>query len=457
MSKPLPVEAVSRLETVSRFSSDFLRHRKLDRRGVEAAIWGMPLVSFDTMRQAFFRAGAKYGDILYFSKFADCKFQVPTPNASSLYVYFNFNLKNGPVVVEFPAAVGAGLCGSLVDAWQVPLTDVGPEGEDHGKGGKYLLLPPGYRANVPKDHFPVRSPTYNGYAAFRVIVAGTSPEDFAKAIELVKKMRVHAYAPEHAPTPSRHIDIAGKPFDGIVRFNDTFYDSLARLVNEEPVQTQDLVPMAQFRDIGIEKGKPFAPNEATREILRGAAAEAQAWLMQSIAGGQPHWTGTHWLVPPPAGAKTGFSFASNDHLDVDARGTLFFSAFAVPKKPGAASFHVASFCDADGARFAGATTYRLRIPAHVPVSQFWAVTVYDPATAAFIRDAPHVAIDSYQNVQRNADGSLNVYFSPTAPAGREHNWIHTTPGQPWFTLFRFYGPAKAVFDRSWKLPDIERL
>ncbi|MDB5983969.1 MAG: hypothetical protein JWQ69_4984, partial [Pseudomonas sp.] len=25
----------------------------------------------------------------------------------------------------------------------------------------------------------------------------------------------------------------------------------------------------------------------------------------------------------------------------------------------------------------------------------------------------------------------------------------------WFTLFRFYGPDKALFDKSWKLGDIE--
>ena len=120
-----------------------INRRTIERRAVEAAIWGMPIVSFDAMRQAFFRTGAKYGDILYFSKPADWKFQITTPNASSLYVYVNFNTKDGPVVLDFPAAVGAGLFGSLNDAWQVPVADVGPEGEDQGKGAKYLLLPNG--------------------------------------------------------------------------------------------------------------------------------------------------------------------------------------------------------------------------------------------------------------------------------------------------------------------------
>jgi hypothetical protein len=41
---------------------------------VEAAIWGMPLVNFDAMRQAYFRdAGAKYNDVMYWSKPSDWK------------------------------------------------------------------------------------------------------------------------------------------------------------------------------------------------------------------------------------------------------------------------------------------------------------------------------------------------------------------------------------------------
>jgi hypothetical protein len=93
------------------FSADEIARRTVERRAVEAAIWGMPLVNTDAMRQAYFRdVGAKYNDICYFSKPQDWKFQVTTPNASTNYVYFNFNLKDGPVVVEIPAAVDAGRC-----------------------------------------------------------------------------------------------------------------------------------------------------------------------------------------------------------------------------------------------------------------------------------------------------------------------------------------------------------
>ena len=121
----LALSALGHSALAQSVSSDDLARRAIERRAVEAAIWGMPIVSVDAMRQAFFRAGAQYGDVVYCSKPADWKFQTTTPNASSLYVYLNFNTKDGPVVLDIPQAIGAGLFGSVLDAWSLPVADVG--------------------------------------------------------------------------------------------------------------------------------------------------------------------------------------------------------------------------------------------------------------------------------------------------------------------------------------------
>jgi len=277
----LAVMCVAASASAQQFSAEDLARRTIERRAVEAAIWGMPLVAFDAMRQAFLRdAGAQYSDIVYWSTQADWKLQVTTPNASSWYVYIAINTKDGPVVLDLPPAVGAVLFGSMNDAWQIPQADVGPAGEDQGQGGKYLLLPPGYTEAVPAGYIPVRFKTYNGYSILRAIPATTSDADVAKALDLVKQTRVYALAQAANPPPQRHIDMAGKLFDGIARFDDSFYDSLARMVNEEPVQSRDLVAMGQLRSIGIEKGKAFTPDAATRDILKKAIIEARAGFMQ---------------------------------------------------------------------------------------------------------------------------------------------------------------------------------
>lgn len=456
----MKAQTVSVSASESNLSSAELAERTLYRRAVEAAIWGMPIVSVDAMRQAFFRdAGAKYNDIVYWSKPADWRFQITTPNASSYYVYFHIYMKDGPVVLELPPAIGAGVFGSLLDAWQAPQADVGPAGDDQGRGGKYLLLPPGYKQTVPAEYIPVRFETYNGYSFLRAIPASSAYEDVAKTLDLVKKIRLYPFAQLINPPLQRHIDMAGKLFDGIVRFDESFYASLARMVNEEPVLTHDLVALGQLRSLGIEKQREFKPQAATREILQKAVIEAQANLRQAVSVGEGFWPGSHWIIPGGGiGPKTGFSFQTAERLEIDERGMLFFLGCAPPKKLGAATFYVFGMHDANDEPLQGSSNYRLRIPPNVPVKQFWAVTVYDLETAAFIHESPRIELNSYdQKVQKNMDGSIDVFFGANAPAGKEDNWIYTAPGRQWFSAFRFYGPEKAVFEKSWILPDIEKV
>lgn len=436
-----------------------MARRTVERRAVEAAIWGMPIVSVDAMRQAFFNAGATYGDIAYFSKPADWKFLVTTPNASSNYVYLNYNVKDGPWVLEVPAAQGAGLFGSFNDAWQVPIADVGPAGDDAGKGGKYLIIPPDFKGDSPAGYLPVRSATYNGYAIFRAIPVTRSDEDVAKAMALVKRLRFYPLSKSSNPPEQKFIDIHGVLFDGIAKMDDTFYDSLAKMVNEEPVQARDAVAMGQLRSLGIEKGKEFKPDAATRAILKNAAAGAHAGFMDASTRLVPYWSGVKWgsVEFVLAGAKTGFTFQSENGLDVDGRGGMFFLGCAPPRKLGAATFYLVGARDAADAPLGGAKSYRLRVPPDVPAKQFWAVTVYDLETAAFIRESPSVEINSYQKLQKNADGSVDVFFGPKPPAGKESNWVYTAPGKQWISAFRFYGPDQAVYDKTWKLPDIEEV
>jgi len=449
------------LEHVGESTAVQLAAHTLERRAIEAAIWGMPLVAFDAMRQAFFRdAGASYGDIVYLSKPADWKFQVTTPNASARYVYIQINTKDGPQVLDIPPAVGAGLFGSMNDAWQAPQADVGPAGQDGGKGGKYLLLPPNYTLAVPQGYFPVRFNTYNGYCILRAIPASNSAADVSRALDLVRKIRLYRLAQVTSPREQRYVDIAGKLFDCIVHFDESFYDSLARMIDEEPVQTRDLIAMAHARTLGVEKGggKPFKPPNATAEILERAVGEAHAGFSHAITVGQRYWPASGWYMPGTSlGPTTGFTYELADRLDVDERAMAFYLGCAPPRKLGAATFYLWAARDASGEPLQGGNTYRLRVPPNVPAKQFWAATVYDVDTAAFFHNAPTIEVNSYgQGLAKNPDGSVDVHFGPVAPNVADANWVYTAPGKSWISAFRFYGPGNRVFDKTWVLPDIEK-
>jgi len=451
-------DAKAALAKLHDYSARELARRSIERRAVEAAIWGIPLVSMAAMRAAFFRdAGARYNDIVYFSQPADWRFQFTTPNASTYYVYFNFNTKDGPVVLELPSAEDAGLFGSFVNAWQEPIVDIGPEGEDRGRGGKYVILPPNDLAGAPDRYIPVHPGTSNGYALFRTIPHSASETDIAAALALVRRIRLYPLASASDPPRHRHIDMSGKLFDGTVPFDDTLFAHLARMVNEEDIETRDLVAMRQLRSLGIRKGEAFAPDDEMRGILDAAAGEAQAGFMEGLRGGTPFFPGTQWKLLENIGARTGFTFQTDDALYIDERALIYYMAFAAPKNLGAGTFYLMGANDSTGHALHGEDRYRLTVPAKVPVRQYWAVTVYDCESACFMREAPSISIDSFQQTEKNADGSVDVYFGPTPPEGQDSNWIYTEPGKRWFALFRFYGPEPALFDKSWTLTDIEEI
>lgn len=455
------------LLATARYSPAQLQERTYERRAVEAAIWGMPLVSFDSMRQAYYRdAGAKNNDILFWSAQSDWRNQLTTPNHSTLYVMFFVNLKDGPVVVDVPPTREADLYGSLLTAWQVPLVNVGSKGKDAGQGGRYLLLPPGYKEAIPEGYIAVPSDTINAYSLLRVITPTQSPADMAKGVDYLKQLKVYPLAKAQAPDASRFIDLAGKSFEGLANFNASFYTALARMVTEEPVHDQDMAVMGQLRSLSIGKQLNFTPDPAQQAILGRAASEAHSYLMEGFAdagaevwGGQRKW---QWMADPRLLIGTRLNYRQpGQSLRIDERGFVFFAAFAPPQLADESERQVVymkSYKADSGEALLGDHTYRLRIPAEVPASQFWAADVYDAATGGFIRKSQVVGLDSYaNNLKKNADGTIDLYFAPKAPAGQESNWISTQAGKPYFTVFRLYGPQQSILDRSWVLNDLQRV
>lgn len=242
-------------------TSEELASRTVYRRAVDAAIWGIPIVSLDAMRQAYFRdAKAKYNDIIWWPKGSGWKNQSLTVNTSVRYMYFFCNTRDDePVVVELPpAAAGASFFGTIEDAWFLPLVDIGSE----GKGGKYLVLPPDYAGDVPAGYIPVRPKTYNTMTLLRSIVASDSADDVRAGDALVRQVKVYPLSKADNAPAQRFVDMTDIMYDGLVKYDETFYSSLARMLNEEPVQPRDLEMMGMLLPLGIEKGKEFKPDAA---------------------------------------------------------------------------------------------------------------------------------------------------------------------------------------------------
>jgi hypothetical protein len=456
---PLPLFS----QTKTELSPEQLHTRMLERRAVEAAIWGMPLVNFDAMRQAYFRdAGAGYNDVMYWSRPSDWRNQTTTPNHSTLYVMTFVNLKDGPVVLDIPATTTAGLYGAVLDAWTIPLLNVGTRGQDQGKGGRYLILPPGYKGEVPDGFIPIQSSTFNNYTLLRVITKTTSEQDLADGVDYLKNLKVYPLDRAQAPAKNRYLDVADKVYDGIAQYDARFYDSLARMVSEEPVQDRDMSIMGQLSALGIGKGLEFKPDTQRQKLLGDAVDEAHAYMMDGYArSGVAIWDGQRkWrsLAEPKQAIGTKLSFIEpGRRVYLDDRAFAWFAMYG-PIVPPGPQVYMKSYETGKGEPLDGIHTYRLTIPANAPAKDFWALDAYDARTAGFIREARVVGLDSYnQKMKTNPDGSVDLYFAPKPPAGHESNWISTQAGQPFFTMFRIYGPEQAMLDRTWVMNDIERL
>jgi len=137
-------------------------------------------------------------------------------------------------------------------------------------------------------------------------------------------------------------------------------------------------------------------------------------------------------------------------------GVSYSFAFIGIKRLGTAQFYLMTIKDKDGQAFDGGGTYRLTVPPNAPVKQYWSATAYDRVTHALIQNVSRASRSSQiADLQKNADGSIDIYFGPKAPAGKDANWVPTDASRQFEAMFRLYGPGKALFDKTWKLPDIE--
>jgi len=436
--------------------------RVMHYRAVDAVVWGMPLLNFKTFRDGHAAIGAGYNDIAYHTKIQDWKFQTATPNDTTPYVNFFWTVKDGPVVIEIPpSAEGVGIFGTLMDAWQRPLEDVGAAGKDKGRGGKYLMVPPGYDGELLPGAYVLPQRTYNGFAILRSIIADSSPENLAKAADFSKQIRIYPLSQAANPPANEYVDIYGKNMEGIPVLDETIYSELHEIIQEEIVEEQNLSMMGLLKNIGIQKGKPFEPSDATRAIYAAAAPDALEYMIEQYHGplNARAYEGKKWSVlTPPGVIETEFTWEFPSYFDYHARGALYYAIISSVKSYGTATYYLDLAEDSDGNWLEGGNNYKLNVLPNVPARDFWSVVVYDLESAAWIRDMPKVGVaSSSEGVVVNEDGSVDIYFGAKAPDGLAANWIPTEKGRRFFLLFRFYGPEPGAFDGSYELNNIEKI
>jgi hypothetical protein len=431
-------------------------------RAVEAVIWGMPVVNYDLMLQEMLtKTPGKVNQVIYWGKPLDWKNQTLTPNPDTLYLMTFLNTKDvGPIVIEIPPADANGsVNANIVNVWQAPLEDAGLLGIDKGAGVKLLMLPPGYKGQVPTGYEALQPQTWGSYALIRSNLKSHAEADVAKSIAYAKQLKVYPLSQASSPPATVFTDVKDVLFDSTIRYDASFFTNLDRMVQSEPWLDRDRAMIDQLRSIGIEKGKPFVPDAAMKQVLADSVGEAHAWMAAKYDAGLPSFfDGTHWTFPahPELIKAASENFDNPNGYPVDWRGIAYHYAYIALKRLGAGQFYLINIKDKGGESYDGARTYRLHVPPNVPIEQYWSLTAYDRDTHALIKNVDRASRASNNpEVRKNADGSVDLYLGAKAPAGQESNWIPTDPARKFELMFRLYGPKKEFFEKVWALPDVE--
>jgi hypothetical protein len=226
------------------------------------------------------------------------------------------------------------------------------------------------------------------------------------------------------------------------------------MIEEEVVLDRDLSMMGLLARLGIKKGEPFKPTAKMQAMFDKAGPEALEYLIEQYHRGGLNpwmWEGKKWssLVPEPGSRETEWRYEFPSYYDYHARGALYYAIITSVKNYGTATFYLDLAETPDGEWLDGGKNYKLVMPANVPVKDFWSITTYDLETASYVRNVKKSSIDSImKEVKQNADGSVDIYFGPNAPKGKEGNWLPTDPKRRFFLLARFYGPKPELYDGS---------
>jgi len=440
-------------------------------RGVEVFLNLMPAASIEAIRRGSVALGAtKSNQATIYDQLADSNPLLLTANTDTVYAFAMLDLEtDGPTVVEVPPGSGPG---TVNDAFFRFVVDMGGPGPDKGKGGKYLIVPASYSGKLPKDvehggeYYISRSPSYVNIVILRGFLVDGKPDTASKMFR--NGFKVYSLSKAGKPPKMEFINSSKQVFNTIHANDFEFYNELDHVIQKEPLDFIDPELRGLVASIGIRKGSPFSPDKRMTTILTHAVAAGNATARAiSFRNRDPRsrmYPDSQWRT----------SFIGDDYRwlggdgrsgrDLDARTSFFYVATVntpamATKLVGAGSQYAISSADSMGEPFDGAKNYRLHIPRDVPAKDFWSVVLYDPQTRSELQTAQSFPSKNNKRDKliTNADGSVDLFFGPVPPQGKEANWMQTVPGKGWFTIFRLYGPLEAWFDKTWKPGEIQEV
>lgn len=418
---------------------------------VDAFVKGIHIASMEAMKRGILEFGPANQTALLFEELMDSKAFFLTANTTSIYMMSWLELSDEPMVIETPPDV----LGIIDDHWFKYVADFGRLGPDKAKGGKFLILPPGFEGDTPEGYFTYKTNTYGHWVIWRGFQKDGSP---IPAVDTTKAtVKIYPLSQKDNPPAMNFVNVSGKYINTIHRMDAEIFHEINAVVQAEPSIGENPEILGALAAIGIKKGQKFNPDERMQKILDEAAKIGAAIVRTQMAKPRSEYLykfkGTQWLNPL---AYKSYLFEHEGARLLDARSAFHFYATGITpamsmKIIGKGSQYAIAYSDADGNTFDGSKTYKFHIPPNPPMKDFWSFTIYDNQTRSMLQTNQRFpGIDNNkEGLVQNADGSWDIFIGPNPPEGMENNWVQTIPGKGWNTIFRLYGPLEPWFENKW--------
>ena len=366
----------------------------------------------------------------------DTSRDVTTPNNDTLYATAMLDLAGGPVVLTIPSLPGRYHSAALMSLQTDNVAILGTR--TGGSGGRYLLTGPGWTGAIPPGTQQVKSPTNDAWLLVRVLVNGVADLDAAGTA--IDGFRLEPAAGRADAVPTK----AAAP---LAPDAPTFLAAVNEALARSAANPELTAKAARFADLGI--GTDWATLDPGKRALWTKYLTAlRTGLKGGLAGAGETIGG--WSYPDLA---TG-DYGDNDHL------RALVALGGLGALPRVEAMYLTARGDKDGAPLAGTKSYRVKLPAHMPIGGFWSLTMYSQEKDGRLFFVPNelqrfAVGDRSRHLRAERDGSFEIFVQAAKPEGeRVVNWLPAPKG-PFVLLFRAYLPRAEFLDGSFRLPPVE--
>jgi hypothetical protein len=426
--------------------------------GADLYAFGFPLVLMDAAERRMTNVAAESSAGTPVNQFCHAYEQEPAAcggvfpaEADMLVSTAWLDLTKEPIVLSVPDTRGRYYLMQMLDAWTNVFASPGSR-TIGTQAGRFAILGPGWKGRLPAGVKELRSPTRTAWIVGRTQASG--PGDQKAANEIQRQYQLtplsalgHAYAaPSGVVDPK--VDPRTPPAEQVARMGtQAFFKRLAALLEANPAAPEDAPMMERLASIGVAPGRDFdlgkLESDTARGLDRGVKVALDRLRQGAQAGGQLE---SGWAIMPPILGAYGTRYR------VRAVAALMGLGAGLPQDVVQAS----AFVDREDRKLDGANKYVLHFPKGQtpPVNASWSLTPRGAQSSSGASPVAGQAIASWMPLQRNPDGSLDVYIQKGSPGrGRESNWLPAPPG-PFGLTLRMYWPKEPLLDRTWRPPPV---